>query len=140
MAQTSGTVQSSRAAARDHVAGHPTFSQAAATVLDDFFGTDDISFCSTSLPYNNAGAEVPPITLCYDSFLAASSDATISRIYGGIHTTYAVFRSSRRRDVSGAYEHRHRTVEVKSRIALPLRNSLIKLCILTAPRRPRRPD
>jgi hypothetical protein len=77
----------------DYVAGHPTFSQAAATVLDDFFGTDDISFCSTSLPYTNAGAAVPPITLCYDSFLAASSDATISRIYGGIHTTYAVFNA-----------------------------------------------
>ena len=57
----------------DYVAGHPTFSQAAATVLDDFFDTDDISFCSTSLPYTNAGAAVPPITLCYDSFLAASS-------------------------------------------------------------------
>jgi len=77
----------------DYVAGHPTFSQAAAAVLDDFFDADNISFCSTSLPYINAGAAVPPITLCYDSFLAASSDATISRIYGGIHTTYAVFNA-----------------------------------------------
>jgi hypothetical protein len=77
----------------DYVAGHPTFSEAAATVLDDFFGTDDIPFCSASLPYINAGAAVPPITLCYDSFLAAAADASISRIYGGIHTTYAVFNA-----------------------------------------------
>ena len=46
-----------------------------------------------TIPEGGAGVAVPPITLCYDSFLAASSDATISRIYGGIHTTYAVFNA-----------------------------------------------
>jgi hypothetical protein len=76
----------------DYLAGHPTFSIAAATVLDAFFGTDNIPFCSTSLEYTNGGdGTVPPITLCYDSFLAAAQDATISRIYGGIHTTFSVF-------------------------------------------------
>lgn len=75
----------------DYLAGHPTFSTAAATVLDAFFGTDNIPFCSTSLPYINGETPVAPITLCYDSFLGAAEDATISRIYGGIHTTYAVF-------------------------------------------------
>jgi hypothetical protein len=75
----------------DYLAGHPTFSTAAATVLDAFFGTDDIPFCSTSLEYLNGDATVEPIKLCYDSFLSAAQDATISRIYGGIHTTYAVF-------------------------------------------------
>jgi hypothetical protein len=78
----------------DYLAGHPTFSTAAATVLDAFFGTDNIPFCSTSLEYLNAGATVEPITLCYDSFLAAGQDAGISRIYGGIHTTYAVFNGA----------------------------------------------
>jgi hypothetical protein len=75
----------------DYLAGHPTFSTAAATVLDAFFGTDNIPFCSTSLEYLNAGVTVEPIRLCYDGFLAAAEDATISRIYGGIHTTFSVF-------------------------------------------------
>src|SRR6185437_6933013 len=65
----------------DYLAGHPTFSTAAATVLDAFFGTDNLPFCSTSVPYSNGGTPVGPITLCYDSFLAAAQDATDSRIY-----------------------------------------------------------
>ncbi len=37
----------------DYVAGHPAFSGAAATVLADFFGTDNVSFSSTSDYYCN---------------------------------------------------------------------------------------
>jgi hypothetical protein len=74
----------------DYLAGHPAFSAAAATVLEDFFGTDNIAFCTTSDQYLNAGTTIAPITLCYDSFTAAAQDATDSRIYGGIHTNYAV--------------------------------------------------
>jgi hypothetical protein len=74
----------------DYLAGHPTFSTAAATVLDGFFGTDDVPFCSTSLQYVNSGNTIDPITMCYDSFLGAAEDATVSRIYGGIHTSFAV--------------------------------------------------
>ena len=37
----------------DYIAGHPAFSGAAATVLADFFGTDNISFASTSGYYCN---------------------------------------------------------------------------------------
>lgn len=39
----------------DYVAGHPAFSGAAATVLADFYGTDNISFSSTSNYYCNTG-------------------------------------------------------------------------------------
>ncbi len=39
----------------DYVAGHPAFSGAAATVLADFFGTDNIAFISRSNYYCNAG-------------------------------------------------------------------------------------
>jgi hypothetical protein len=74
----------------DYLAGHPAFSAAAATVLDDFFGTDNIPFCTTSDQYVNSGVTIGPITLCYDSFMAAAQDAANSRIYGGIHTSYAV--------------------------------------------------
>jgi hypothetical protein len=39
----------------DYIAGHPAFSGAAATVLDNFFGTDAISFAASSQVYCNAG-------------------------------------------------------------------------------------
>jgi hypothetical protein len=39
----------------DYVAGHPAFSAAAATVLAAAFGTDDVSFSSTSQAYCNSG-------------------------------------------------------------------------------------
>lgn len=39
----------------DYVAGHPAFSGAAATVLADYFGSDDITFSSTSDYYCNGG-------------------------------------------------------------------------------------
>jgi hypothetical protein len=39
----------------DYLAGHPAFSGAAATVLDNFFGTDAIPITSTSDTYCNSG-------------------------------------------------------------------------------------
>lgn len=39
----------------DYVAGHPAFSGAGATVLENFFGTDNISFTSVSDEYCNGG-------------------------------------------------------------------------------------
>ncbi len=74
----------------DYLAGHPAFSGAGATVLEQFFGTDNISFCSTSNPYLNAGSQVPAITECFDSFSAAGQAAEFSRVAGGIHTPFAV--------------------------------------------------
>ncbi len=74
----------------DYVAGHPAFSGAAATVLENFFGTDNISFCSNSDPYLNSGNQIGPITECFDSFSDAGSSAEFSRVAGGIHTPFAV--------------------------------------------------
>ena len=42
----------------DYVAGHPAFSGAAATVLELFFGTDNIAFSSISDTYCNSGTPV----------------------------------------------------------------------------------
>jgi hypothetical protein len=42
----------------DYVAGHPAFSGAAATVLANFFGTDNVSFSSTSNYYCNGGTNI----------------------------------------------------------------------------------
>jgi hypothetical protein len=62
-----------------YTSGHSTFSSAAATVLAGFFGTDRVTFTTTS--------EGTPtvITRTFDSFWEAAEDAGISRIYGGIH-------------------------------------------------------
>lgn len=47
----------------DYLAGHPAFSGAAAAVLADFFGTDNIAFSSTSDYYCNSGkANFNPVT------------------------------------------------------------------------------
>jgi hypothetical protein len=42
----------------DYIAGHPAFSGAAATVLENFFGTDNIAFTSTSNTYCNGGTPI----------------------------------------------------------------------------------
>jgi hypothetical protein len=42
----------------DYVAGHPAFSGAAATVLDNFFNTDNIPVVSTSDAYCNGGTQL----------------------------------------------------------------------------------
>jgi membrane-associated phospholipid phosphatase len=61
--------------------GHSAFSMAGATVLADFFGTDNISFTVDSeSPFLPLG-----YTRDYNSFSEAAAEAGMSRIYGGIH-------------------------------------------------------
>jgi hypothetical protein len=62
----------------EYTSGHATFSRASATVLANFFGTDEIAFTSTS-------DGLPGVTRNYSSFSAAADESGISRIYGGIH-------------------------------------------------------
>jgi hypothetical protein len=59
---------------------HATFSQAAATVLDQFFGTDNFAF---SLSNATTG-----ITRSFQSFSQAADEASASRIYAGQHFRY----------------------------------------------------
>jgi PAP2 superfamily protein len=59
---------------------HATFSQAAATVLEDLFGTDGFSFSVTNLSVG--------ITRSFTSFSAASNEASDSRIFAGQHFRY----------------------------------------------------
>jgi membrane-associated phospholipid phosphatase len=61
-----------------YISGHSTFSATAAAVLANFFGTDRITFTTTS----NA---VPGAPRTFTSFSAAAAEAGQSRIYGGIH-------------------------------------------------------
>jgi hypothetical protein len=59
---------------------HAEFSQAATTVLQDFFGTDEFSF---SLSNATVG-----ITRTFSSFSQASDEASVSRIFAGQHFRY----------------------------------------------------
>ena len=59
---------------------HATFSQAAATVLEDFFGTDAFSFSPTNPSVG--------ITRTFTSFSEASDEASASRIFAGQHFRY----------------------------------------------------
>ncbi|WP_263539105.1 Ig-like domain-containing protein [Paucibacter sp. Y2R2-4] len=63
-----------------YVSGHSSFSAAAASVLAATFG-DNTAFATTS-------ATLPGVTRNFTSFSQAADEAGMSRIYGGIHTTF----------------------------------------------------
>jgi hypothetical protein len=58
-----------------YTSGHSTFSAAAASILAQWFGSDEFEFSITS----------DGITRFYTSFSDAAHEASMSRIYGGIH-------------------------------------------------------
>lgn len=64
------------------VSGHSTFSGAAAAVLEDFFGTDDVTFSTTT---DSLLVDAAYRVRDFDSFSEAAAEAGMSRIYGGIH-------------------------------------------------------
>lgn len=64
-----------------YTSGHSTFSSASARVLALFFGTDQISFSTTS-------DGLPGVTRAFTRLSAAAEEAGQSRIYGGIHWQY----------------------------------------------------
>jgi hypothetical protein len=61
-----------------YVSGHSTFSSAGAAALAQSFGTDKVSFATTS-------DGLPDATRKFTSLRAAAEEAGMSRIYGGIH-------------------------------------------------------
>lgn len=60
--------------------GHSAFSMAGATILSDFYGTDNIAFDLSSDGLSGIRH--------YDSFTGAAIEAGMSRIYGGIHFSF----------------------------------------------------
>jgi membrane-associated phospholipid phosphatase len=64
-----------------YTSGHSTFSSAAAAVLGGFYGSDAISFSTTT-------EGLPGVTRYYGSFSSAAAEAGMSRIYGGIHWSF----------------------------------------------------
>ena len=71
---------------QSYISGHSTFSMAAAITLAEFFGTDNISFCTDADPNAHDAANNPfAETRCFTSFTAAAFEAGDSRLIGGIH-------------------------------------------------------
>jgi hypothetical protein len=66
----------------EYVAGHAVYSEAAAQVLDSFFGSN-YAFSTTS-------PSLAGVTLSFSSFDAAAQNAGDSRIWGGIHFPFSV--------------------------------------------------
>ena len=76
-----GPRSSSRPPFPSYTSGHSTVSGAAAAVLADFFGTDNISF---TLPSQNPAVAARS----YTSFSQAAEESAVSRLYGGIHWSF----------------------------------------------------
>jgi hypothetical protein len=75
----------------DYVAGHPAFSGAAATVLDNFFNSNDIPITSTSDAYCNGGTPLRgtatgPIIACV---VTPASTPGLAFLYNNGNTIYA---------------------------------------------------
>jgi hypothetical protein len=76
----------------DHDSAHSVEGGAAAQVLQDFFGTDAISFsaCSLSLPAGSRCTDPSAVFRSYNTFSEAADENGLSRILVGIHFRHAV--------------------------------------------------
>ena len=76
----------------DHDSAHSVQGGAAAEVLKQFFGTDDIAFtaCSLTLPVGSRCTDPIPVLRSYGSFSEAAAENAESRILIGIHFRRAV--------------------------------------------------
>ena len=76
----------------DYPSGHSTAGGAASQALEEFFGTDNISFssCSLTLPVGSRCTDPSPVFRTYQSFSQAAEENAFSRILIGIHFRNAV--------------------------------------------------
>jgi hypothetical protein len=76
----------------DHDSAHATQGGAAAEVLKQFFGTDDVAFsaCSLTLPAGSKCTDALPVLRSFASFSEAANENGESRILVGIHFRRAV--------------------------------------------------
>lgn len=65
----------------DHPSGHNCVSSSIVETLQDFFGTDKMSFGTTSTPT----ATIPAITRSFTSFSQALKEIRQARVWGGLH-------------------------------------------------------
>ncbi len=93
-----------------YVSGHSTFSAAGAAVLAQSFGTDKISFTTTS-------DALPDVTRKFTSLSQAADEAGMSRIYGGIHWQFDNVEGQKVGRTLGEYVHRN-TLQARPREVL----------------------
>ncbi len=80
----------------EYTSGHSVISRAAAVALTDIYG-DDFAFEDTTEEVYGLGVR------SYPSFLAASEEAAISRLYGGIHYRRAIDEGVKQGEAVGKY-------------------------------------
>lgn len=80
----------------EYTSGHSVISRAAAVALTSIFG-DDFAFVDTSEEEYGLPAR------SFDSFLHASSEAAVSRLYGGIHYRPAIDEGVKQGEQVGEY-------------------------------------
>lgn len=68
-----------------YTSGHSTFSAVSARIIANFIGRDDISFSSESPDLVNWPAQLTDVRRSWNSLWDAAKEASMSRIYGGIH-------------------------------------------------------
>ena len=76
----------------DHDSAHAVEGGAAAEILKQVFGTDDIAFtaCSMTVGAGLTCEDATPVLRSYSSFSEAANENAVSRIYVGIHFRRAV--------------------------------------------------
>jgi hypothetical protein len=89
----------------DHDSAHAVEGGAAAEILKQFFGTDDVPFtaCSTTLAAGGRCGDPSPVIRSYSSFSQAANENAVSRIYIGIHFRRAVEEGVRHGQKIAAY-------------------------------------
>jgi hypothetical protein len=77
---------------QDYPSGHSIEGGAAAEVLKEFFGTDQIRFhdCGVTLPAGSTCSDPSPVVRSYTSFSQAAAENAYSRILIGFHFRHAV--------------------------------------------------
>jgi membrane-associated phospholipid phosphatase len=111
----------------EYTSGHSTFSGAGAAALASFFGNDAISFTTGS-------DDISGVLRSYDSFSDAALESGLSRIYGGIHFSFANTAGLS----SGAAVGQYISANFLTPIPEPATASVIVLMTLSlAARRPR---
>jgi hypothetical protein len=77
---------------QDYPSGHAIEGGAAAEVLKEFFGTDQISFqdCGVTLPTGSTCSDPSPVLRSYTSFSQAATENAYSRVLIGFHFRKAV--------------------------------------------------
>jgi hypothetical protein len=85
--ETSWTPLQPTPADQDYPSGHAIEGGAGAEVLQQFFGTDQISFqdCSVTLPAGSTCADPTPVLRTYTSFSQAADENAYSRVLIGFH-------------------------------------------------------